>query len=374
MKSVISILLILLLFQLSCKKDNRNSDVVSQDSLNYYQEDYNYGIFDSSAFKLNYPDFISRPLSNEQNPLTQNGVLLGRKLFYDPILSADSSIKCASCHSQNNAFSSPSTGLKNEYKGIIFERNSMALFNKAWESHFAWDMRTESLEDKVKTSIENQHGMNGNWEIILNRLINHSTYPRDFYQAFGIYKIEEQEVVKAIAQFIRSILSFNAPFDQYLQGQINLPDEALLGYQIFSTEKGDCFHCHTIEGALFNLNDALNNGIDSSKSTTGFDDFGYGNVTDNEFDNGKFKSVSIRNVGFTAPYMHDGRFQTLNEVLEHYNSGGHFSPTVSPTMKYIGEGLALSQEEMLQLEAFLKTLNDSSLLKNSSFSNPFNDE
>lgn len=333
---------------------------------------YDYGNYDATTYKLNVPDYVPFDNISSDNPMTQKGVQLGRKLFYDPILSGDSNITCATCHAQEKAFGTEATTLKNEYKGIVLERNVLALFNQAWYQHFGWDNRKNSLEEKTKGSIENPFGMQGDWTTILDRLNNHDLYPRYFHEVFDGYEITEDKVKKAVAQFMYSIISYDSKFDQFLQGKVNLSQEELLGFQIFSTEKGDCFHCHSHEAGLFFLSAAQNNGLDSVESLQGFDDNGYGNVTNNEFDNGKFKSVSLRNLSFTAPYMHDGRFETLREVLEHYNSGGKYSPTVSPTMKYIDLGLNLTEEDIDHLEAFLMTLNDSSLVTDTSYSNPFN--
>lgn len=367
MKLLNNILIVLLLTFISC---NRNKDNVIEEE-EHKDPNYEYGTYDSTAHLLAYPSYVSQPYTNNVNPLTKKGILLGRKLFYDPIISSDSSVSCANCHKQEKAFTSRGVRFRNTYKGLTLERNSMALFNDAWDGHFAWDNREDILEEKVIASLNNPHGINGNSAIVFERLLNHPDYPRHVFEAFNSYNINEEVITNALAQFIRSITSFNSKFDQYLQGLINLEDEELLGYQIYATEKGDCFHCHNPEGGLFQLDQAQNNGLDSSNTTTGFDDYGYGNVSNNEFDNGKFKATSIRNIGFTAPYMHDGRFQTLREVLDHYNAGGHFSPSVSPTLKYIGNGLQLTEEQLDHLEAFLVTLNDSSLLTDTTYSNPF---
>ena len=194
--------------------------------------------------------------------------------------------------------------------------------------------------------------MNNTWQNVEAKLNNNQEYKQLFKQAFNIDYIDSNHVVKAIAQFERTLISNESKFDKYLKGEILLTQSEFNGYAIFNSEKGDCFHCHGTNMFMDNL--FHNNGLD----TEPFQDLGLGKITNIQSDNGKFKTPTLRNIEFTAPYMHDGRFSTLEEVIEHYNSGGKFSSTVDPLMKKQGIGLQLSNQEKIDLIAYLKTLSD----------------
>jgi cytochrome c peroxidase len=172
-------------------------------------------------------------------------------------------------------------------------------------------------------------------------------------------------VVKAIAQFERTIISSNSKWDKYLRGEVSLSQTEAKGFEIFFTEKGDCFHCHTT--ILFTDNLFHNNGLDSI-----FNDEGLSNITNNPNDQGKFKTPTLRNIEFTAPYMHDGRFTTLEEVIDFYSEGIVWSSTIDPLMKKVSQGgVHLNEEEKNNLIAFVKTLTDTTFVNNSDYSNPF---
>ena len=173
-----------------------------------------------------------------------------------------------------------------------------------------------------------------------------------FKQAFNINYIDSSHVVKAIAQFERTLISTNSKLDRYLKNEEQLTISELNGYAIFNTEKGDCFHCHSTN--MFMDNQFHNNGLDNEP----FIDLGRSKVTSEASDNGKFKTPTLRNIEMSAPYMHDGRFATLEEVVEHYNSGGKYSTTVDPLMKKLGVGLQLTNQEKKDLVSYLKTLTD----------------
>ena len=197
------------------------------------------------------------------------------------------------------------------------------------------------------------HVQYSNVELTLN---NHPEYPQLFKNAFNIDYIDSNHVVMAIAQFERSLISTNSKFDQFLNGEVQLNSSELNGYAIFNSEKGDCFHCHGSQMFMDNL--FHNNGLDVEP----FNDLGRGKITNDPNDYGKFKTPTLRNIEFSAPYMHDGRFATLEEVIEHYNSGGKYSSTVDPLMKKIGIGLQLTNQEKEDLIAFLKTLSDTEFI------------
>jgi len=303
------------------------------------------------------------------NPMTVEGVALGRQLFYDPILSADGTQACASCHMQETGFTDPnqySTGID----GIQGDRNAMVVFNTAWSPTLFWDGRAENLEIQAFDPIVNPIEMHDTWPNVADKLNTHSSYPELFKQAFGIEQIDSNYVVKAISQFERSLISANSKWDKFVRGELMLSDQELRGWDLFNVEGpvngADCFHCH---GAPhFTDFDFHNNGLDTDEL---FTDLGLFNVTQENIDKAKFKTPTLRNIEVTGPYMHDGRFETLEEVIEHYNFGGHASSTVDPLMKNIGEGLLLSNEDKQALLAFLRTLTDEEFLTNPEFSNPF---
>ena len=291
----------------------------------------------------------------ENNPLTMEGVSLGEKLFNDPILSADNSLACINCHQTNSSFSDPnpvSVGIDN----IAGSRNASALINLAWNTSFNWDESVLSLEEQAFEPITNPIEMHNTWQNVEITLNNHAVYPQLFKNAFNIDYIDSTHVVMAIAQFERSLISTNSKYDRFLRGEVQLNPSELNGYAIFNSEKGDCFHCHGSQMFMDNL--FHNNGLDSEP----FNDLGRGKVTNDPNDYGKFKTPTLRNIEFSAPYMHDGRFFTLDEVIDHYNSGGKYSSTVDPLMKKIGVGLQLTNQEKEDLIAFLKTLSDTDFI------------
>ncbi len=338
----------------------------------------------TTPVELEYPQdgLLPPPTIPADNPLTKEGIALGRMLFYDPILSGDSTQSCASCHMQAFAFTD-SARFSRGITGAVGTRNAMQIINAAWQHDFFWDGRASSLEEQALAPVENPVEMAAQWPDVIARLQRHPTYPELFYKAFGTRTITRELVVKAIAQFERTLLSFNSKYDRYKRGEVQLTPLEKLGEQLFFSEPlinevgvklvagGDCFHCHG--GLLFTDNLFHNNGLDSAATIDDFPDPGLGGITGRPEDYGKFKTPTLRNIELTAPYMHDGRFATLEEVIrEHYNKGGYWSPTVDPLMKFAGKGgLRLSDMEIQALVAFLKTLTDTSFLHNPAFSNPF---
>ena len=306
------------------------------------------------------------PLIPADNPLTEEGIALGKKLFFDPILSSDNSISCATCHNPSNAFSDTSEfsqGINNQ----LGTRNAMPLFNLAWnfDELFAWDGKEFSLENQALEPVINETEMHNNWITVAEKLQNDSEYPNLFEKAFGSSQIDSSLVTKAIAQFERTLISGNSKFDQYLLGETELTESELNGFDIYLREdKGDCFHCHgTGTNPLWTNNDFHNNGLDET-----FTDLGLGAITGDPNDNGKFKTPSLRNLEFTAPYMHDGRFQTLEEVIDHYSEGLKSSSTIDPLMKQVAQGGAqLSEQEKSDLKEFLLTLSDYDFINNPDF-------
>jgi len=310
------------------------------------------------------------------NPLSNEGVLLGRMLFYDPIVSLDSSISCVSCHRQDKAFTD---GLKvsKGIRGQILGRNSMPLYNLMWQKKFFWDGRSKSLREQVLIPIQAHNEMDMNLYDLALKLNNNKRYSAAFQKAFPGQSISPNTVSKALEQFLVTLISFNAPIDQLHTNKDTLavigPD-ALRGLKLFMqpVENGgaDCFHCHS-NIPFFGNNSAsgsmANNGLDLN-----FTDKGFGSVTGKDQDNGKFKIPALRNVGVTAPYMHDGRFATLEEVLDFYSSGIQLnSPNLDVNILAHGAQLNLTEQQKSDIIAFLHTLTDQSFLTNPAFKSPF---
>ena len=312
---------------------------------------------------------LPAPLIPANNPQTVEGIALGRELFYEPLLSGDGTQACADCHFAENAFTDPdrfSTGID----GSIGDRNAMPVFNVAWNFNekFFWDGRAISLEDQAFGPVVNPIEMNNTWPNAVASLQATDKYPDLFLQAFGTATIDSVLVTNAIAQFERTLISGNSRFDKHLLGELLLTDSELNGFNIFMDEtKGDCFHCHGSDAnPLWTDNVFHNNGLDSS-----FEDIGLGDVTNDPLDYGKFKSPSLRNLAYTAPYMHDGRFATLDDVINHYSEGLVYSETIDPLMKTVADGgVHLSAEDKEDLKAFLLSLSEPEFTTNPDFQNP----
>ncbi len=316
-----------------------------------------------------FKDLILDPVIPLDNPQTQEGVVLGKKLFFDPILSANNTQACANCHNPTNAFTD-SRQFSEGIDGISGDRNSMPLFNLAWnyDDRFFWDGRESGLENQAFEPITNPIEMHTTWPEVAEKLQQHPDYPELFRVAFGSTPIDSVLVSKAIAQFERTLISSNSKFDNYLSGNAELTPQESEGFNVFMDEaKGDCFHCHgSNNNPLWTDNKFHNNGLDSVLT-----DLGLGGVTGDPSDNGKFKSPSLRNLIFTAPYMHDGRFSRIDEVINHYSEGLQNSPTIDPLMKKVSQGgVQLSLQEKANLKAFLLTLTDEAFINNPNFSNP----
>ena len=312
---------------------------------------------------------ILPPVIPENNPLSVEGIALGRKLFYDPILSGDGTQACADCHRQENAFTDPlrfSVGID----GSVGTRNSMPLYNMAWNYNekFFWDGRAISIEDQAFGPVVNPIEMNNTWPNAVASLQADGQYPNLFQEAFGSSTIDSTMVVKAIAQFERTLISANSKFDRYSLGQEELTPQELNGLNIFLDEsRGDCFHCHGLPNSpLWSDNIFHNNGLDEVIT-----DIGLGEVSGDPRDNGLFKSPSLRNLAYTAPYMHDGRFETLDEVINHYSEGLNDSPTIDPLMKAVAAGgVQLTNSDKADLKAFLLSLSDESFINNPDYQDP----
>jgi cytochrome c peroxidase len=343
----------------ACKKDDEPKDEVPTEENGAYALDY--GIFPA-------------PNIPADNPLTVEGVKLGRMLFYDNLLSGNNSMSCASCHKQENAFSDTSrfsTGID----GIQGQRQAMSVFNLLWNTNgFFWDGRTTLLRDQALMPIQDPIEMHQMLPELVSELQASSNYPDQFKKAFGTSSVSTELIGKALEQFMYSIVSNRSKYDEFLKGNVSLTAQEERGRFLFNTEYNpgfpdasgaDCRHCHG--GDNFENDRYLNNGLDED---TDFVDFGREIVTGLSEDRAKFKVTSLRNIELTPPYMHDGRFNTLEEVVEHYNqvrSSSTLDGSFGPQMP---GGLQLSTEDKAALVAFLKTLTDYEMINDPRYSKP----
>jgi cytochrome c peroxidase len=307
------------------------------------------------------------------NPVTVEGADLGRHLFYDPVLSIDSTMSCASCHKQQSAFSDAPVQFSSG-RNEILKRNTMALFNLAWYPSFFWDGRAVNIEDQVFHPLREKNEMNLDWNMAAERLNRNTYYRKKFRKAFGTSSIDSVMVSKAIAQFVRTLISCRSKYDRVLAGELYFSQEEYEGFILANEQqKGDCLHCHNTDAnALGTQLQFSNNGLDHITDPEKFSDKGRGTVTGNIHDNGKFIIPSMRNLAFTAPYMHDGRFKTLEEVLDFYSEHVQQSANLDSKMEFVNRGGAhLTADEKKKIIAFLLTLSDSSFISDPAFSNPF---
>ena len=319
--------------------------------------------FQPTPFHLEEPSNFVKMHIPPDNPLTEEGVALGEKLFFETALSLDSSISCASCHLPSLAFTDGkafSLGVKQQKA----KRSAMSLLNIGYHhTGLFWDGRVQTLEEQALEPVENPIEMASEWQEVERRLQASNEYLGLFRAAFGIETKEELNrflVAKALAQYQRTLISANSKYDQIARGEIQFSPSELRGMTIFfdadiDMPNGECAHCHL--DPLFTTLEYLNNGLDEAKDLNDFKDKGRGGITKNRFQNGMFKIPSLRNIELTAPYMHDGRFETLEEVIDHYNSGGHYAENANPNVL----PLHLNEQDKHDLIAFLKTLTDSSL-------------
>ncbi len=324
------------------------------------------------------PVHIETPLAfpempvNESNPLTEEGIELGRRLFYDPILSADQTFSCASCHQQEFAFSDgqkKSIGIH----GDTLLRNSPGLFNLAWYPQLFWDGRVSSLETQVFEPVRKHDEMDLKWSVAVKRIKKDKVYQKMFEAAFGSKTIDSVKVALAIAQFERSMISANSKFDQVLRGERYLTASEYRGFVLMNDQnKGNCLHCHTSDGdALGTTGQMVNNGLQKYQMDED-SDIGLAAVTKKKSDLGKFKVPSLRNLVFTAPYMHDGRFETLEEVVEFYSEQVVHAPETDSRMAHAKRGgMQLTDQEKRDIVNFLKTMSDSSFIKDPKYASPF---
>jgi cytochrome c peroxidase len=313
---------------------------------------------------LNIPSGLPPMKIPADNPLTEQGIQLGRKLFYDNLLSKNNTMNCGSCHQLNNYFVDSNRQFSTGIDQIAGNRNAMPLFNIAYSPSLFWDGGSPSLEAQVLGPITNPIEMHETMEGVITKLQNHPQYPTLFAQAFGSDRISSLAIFNAIAQFERTIVSANSSFDQWRDGKISLSPQALRGKDIYLSEtKGDCFHCHSY-GSTFTDFEFRNTGLDSIPL-----DKGRALITRKPTDEGKFKTPSLRNIAMTSPYMHDGRFTTLRQCIEHYNRNFKYTANLSPELKHQIKN-RMTEDEISDLIAFLETLTDKEFIYRTDLAKP----
>jgi cytochrome c peroxidase len=335
---------------------------------------------------LHFPQELNIPADN---PMTVEGIALGRYLFYDGRLSGrpgpDSLMSCATCHIQAHSFvcgiDHPvfTGGRPHGLTGIPTPHYMLPMINLVWTNHgYLWNGKvaednpqegSRNLEDVVAMAIAAPHEIHGDTNRTKSMIRQIKGYPELFNKAFGSRVVTEKNIARAIAQFVRTLVSADSKFDRFMQGKEQLTGSELNGYVLFMTEQGgDCFHCHGGDGnPLFTSNLFYNNGKDSV-FTDPYDRF---SITGNASDIGAYKAPTLRNLIFRAPYMHDGRFKTIDEVIGFYSSQLVWSPSVSPLMHHIAtNGVRLTPSQKADLKAFLLTLTDSTFVTNPAFSRP----
>jgi cytochrome c peroxidase len=359
-----SITTTLLLALIACKKDTKTTTPDGEEAK-----------YDGTPYSFNSGSFPAPNLAND-NVLTEQGVQLGRMLFYEKSLSKDNSISCASCHKQEFAFDDTarfSIGVL----GLKGKRQAMAIFNTAWHTNqFFWDGRANLLRHQSLLPIQDTLEMFETLPSIVTKISNNPMYQIQFIKAFGSSEVTSEKISKAMEQFMNSIVSNDSKYDRYLAGSTTLTASEDNGRKLFfqeynqffpSQSGAECSHCHS--GFNFTNNDYMNNGMDTDASIT---DIGREKVTNNVADKAKFKVPSLRNIALTAPYMHDGRFKTLEDVVDHYNSGLKASTYIDPALENTrGTGLMLNAQQKADLVNFLKTLTDYSLVNNPKYKSPF---
>lgn len=331
MKSKFLLITFLIFAFISCQNQNIEPQV-----LFYVPKNFPHPVYDLS-----------------KNPVTTAGFALGKALFYDGILSRDGTISCGSCHQQQSGFTQHGHDLSHGIDDLLTLRNSLPIQNLAWQKEFFWDGGVFDLDLFAVSPIEAHNEMDETLPNVLNKLRNHTKYPSMFEKAFGTEEITTERFLKALSQFQLMCISANSKYDKYVRNEgVMLSNEELAGLQLF---KQKCATCHS--GELFSDFSYRNNGLPIGNP----EDTGRERITLNEQDKYKFRVPSLRNVEATRPYMHDGRFRSLEAVLDHYEKGIVQSPTLDSQLK---NGIALTTNEKQKIIAFLKTLTDEEFMNN----------
>ena len=335
----------------------------------------------SQPYAMNVGTHMPTMTLPEDNTPTVAGVALGKALFEDPRLSSDGSLRCASCHSSSHAGADPGQAVSRGVRGQPGQRNTMPLFNLAWAPAFTWDGKAPSLRRQALAPVQAAHEMAETLPRVVAKLAADRSMAQQFQSAFG-GPVSAARVGLALEQYLLTLVSQDAKFDRVMKGSESFTAPEKRGFELFLTEHepgqglrgGDCFHCHG--GALFTNQKFINIGLPEAAAAPAADpgkarkaadtgkaqqatDFGRERVTQDPADRGKFRTPSLRNVAVTAPYMHDGRFKTLEEVVDHYDHGVQRNANLDPNLaKHPATGMQLSAEDKAALVAFLRTLTD----------------
>lgn len=320
--------------------------------------DDGWGPYGPTPLKLEIPAGWPKPANDifANNPLTEEGFQLGKKLFYDGRLSKDGEVSCANCHQQFAAFASYDHDLSHGVKNTFTTRNAPALSNLAWKKEMHWDGGINHIEVQPLAPMMAVNEMGESLDSILFKIKKDTAYRRMFKAAFGDAVVNSQRLLKALAQFTGSLVSANSKYDKVMRGEATFTPYEQNGYELF---KKHCAACHT--EPLFTDNSFRNNGLSLNR----FNDIGRQAITQLPEDSLKFKVPSLRNAQVTFPYMHDGRIYSIPQVLEHYRSGIHTEQaTLDPLLI---NRIPLSNLEKNQLVYFIYTLTDSSFTRNSRY-------
>ena len=306
------------------------------------------------------PDNWPKPVYDfSKNPLTENKILLGRTLFYDPLLSINNIISCASCHSPFSAFTHIDHALSHGIHDSIGTRNSPSLMNLAWQTNFMWDGAINNLDMQPLAPIAHPAEMGSSINDVVNKLNVSKMYRKLFTNAFGDSVATGEKTLKAISQFMITLISSNSKYDKVIRKEELFTEQESNGYKLFQK---NCSSCH--KEPLFTTNDFANNGL---LMDTILKDIGRMKITLNEDDSLKFKIPTLRNIEYSYPYMHDGRFKKLSEVLNHYTNGINHSKTLALQLQ---QPITLTPNEKVDIIAFLLTLSDQSFVFNPRFQYP----
>lgn len=387
-KPTFIIIFLILSFGLISCSDDDNYVPIENSVINLPEEPFDY-------INLNLPSHFTNNVAGQplptsingldntpnDNPITNEGATLGRVLFYDKSLSANGTIACASCHKQDKGFSDDAV-LSVGFDGGLTGRHSMTLINSRFyqRGRFFWDERANTLEEQVLQPFQDPVEMGMTLEQVVSAVQEQDFYPELFESAFDSQEINSDRISKALSQFVRSIVSHSSKYDEgraiSASPGANFPnftDEENLGknlfFQTIPNGGGACFGCHTTEAFVSANPGPQNNGLDLITT-----DLGAGAVFNNPIFESRFKTTTLRNIELTAPYMHDGRFATLEEVVEHYNSGIQAHPTLSPALTDDNGNpvqLNFTDAEKAALVAFLKTLTDNTISAQEKWSDPF---
>ncbi len=377
--TILSIVACCSLITIACKKNDTAAQGPAISSvLNIPITPFNYANQTLPAY-LQTPLIAGQINTPANNPITDNGATLGRVLFYDKNISFNNTVSCASCHKQDLGFAD-ATALSKGFAGGNTGRNSMGLANARYylDGKFFWDERAATLEVQTLTPIQDHTEMGMNLDSLVKKLSALAYYGPLFNNAFGSSTVTSDRISKALSQYVRSIVSYQSKYDDGRAafapnigpGTVdfaNFTTEENRGKQLFFSPQLACAGCHGTE--TFTAAAPKNNGLDATTI-----DSGVGRITGNPNQNGLFKVNSIKNIELTPPYMHDGRFTTLEQVVEHYNSGVKAHPNLDPILKDPQGNprrLNLSAADKAALVAFLKTLTDHKLCTDEKFGNPF---